>query len=55
MKMRIAIDANGGDYAPEEIVMGAIMAAREYDKDTQLVQRLIIPNLRSLMPPILLR
>ncbi|MCH7954903.1 MAG: phosphate acyltransferase PlsX [Candidatus Marinimicrobia bacterium] len=35
--MRIAIDANGGDYAPEEIVMGAILAAREYDKDTQMI------------------
>ena len=37
MKMRIAIDAMGGDYAPEETVMGAMMAAREYDKDTQLI------------------
>lgn len=34
MKIRIAIDAMGGDYAPFEIVKGAIMAAREYEEDT---------------------
>lgn len=28
--MRIAIDAMGGDYAPEQIVVGAIAAAKEY-------------------------
>ncbi len=28
--MKIAIDAMGGDYAPEEIVKGAVIAAREY-------------------------
>ena len=37
MKMRIAIDAMGGDYAPLETVMGAVLAAREYDNDTQLI------------------
>lgn len=29
-KARIAIDAMGGDHAPEEIVAGALLAAREY-------------------------
>ncbi len=28
--MRIAVDAMGGDYAPAEVVAGAILAAREY-------------------------
>ncbi|MFH1383220.1 MAG: phosphate acyltransferase PlsX [Chloroflexota bacterium] len=28
--MRIAVDAMGGDFAPEEIVKGSVMAAREY-------------------------
>ena len=37
MKMRIAIDAMGGDYAPKETVMGAILAAREYEEDCQLI------------------
>lgn len=35
--MRIAIDAMGGDFAPEEIVKGAIMAALEYGIDITLV------------------
>ena len=35
--MRIAVDAMGGDYAPEEIVKGAVMAAREYGIDITLV------------------
>lgn len=29
--MRIAVDASGGDYAPHEIVKGAIKAAQEYE------------------------
>lgn len=28
--MKVAIDAMGGDYAPGEIVLGAIQAAKEY-------------------------
>ena len=28
--MRIAVDAMGGDYAPEAIVEGAVQAAEEY-------------------------
>ena len=28
--MRIAVDGMGGDYAPEEIVKGSVIAAREY-------------------------
>jgi glycerol-3-phosphate acyltransferase PlsX len=31
--MKIAIDAMGGDYAPEEIVKGTIKGAKEYDAD----------------------
>jgi len=37
--MRIAVDAAGGEYAPHEIVKGAIKAAREYDVDIALVGR----------------
>ncbi|MEM9537491.1 MAG: hypothetical protein AAGA40_17675, partial [Cyanobacteria bacterium P01_E01_bin.45] len=28
--MRIAVDAMGGDYAPAEIVKGALLAREEY-------------------------
>ena len=35
--MRIAVDASGGEYAPNEIVKGAIKAAHEYDVDIILV------------------
>jgi len=35
--MKIAVDAMGGDYAPEEIIKGAIMAAREYSTEIILV------------------
>ncbi len=34
---RIAVDAMGGDYAPEEIVAGAIKASAELDLDVLLV------------------
>jgi glycerol-3-phosphate acyltransferase PlsX len=37
--MRIAIDATGGEYAPHEIVKGAIKAAREYEVELALVGR----------------
>lgn len=37
MSIRIAVDAMGGDYAPEEIVKGAIQAAKEYKVALQLV------------------
>lgn len=37
MVIRIAIDAMGGDYAPVEIIKGAIDAAREYNVKLQLV------------------
>lgn len=37
--MRIAVDASGGDYAPQEIVKGAIKAAQEYKVDIALVGR----------------
>ncbi len=33
----IAVDAMGGDYAPHEVVAGAVAAAREYDVDLILV------------------
>lgn len=35
--MRIAVDAMGGDYAPEEIVRGAVMAASELNVEIALV------------------
>ena len=35
--MKIAVDAMGGDFAPEKIVLGAVEAAREYDCDICLV------------------
>lgn len=34
---RIAIDAMGGDHAPEEIVAGTLLAAQEYDAELILV------------------
>jgi glycerol-3-phosphate acyltransferase PlsX len=37
--MVIAVDATGGEYAPHEIVKGAIKAAREYDVEIALVGR----------------
>jgi len=37
--MIIAVDANGGEYAPREIVKGAIKAAQEYEVDIALVGR----------------
>jgi len=37
--MIIAIDAAGGDYAPHEIVKGAIKAAQEYEVEIVLVGR----------------
>ena len=37
--MIIAVDATGGEYAPHEIVKGAIKAAQEYDVEIALVGR----------------
>jgi glycerol-3-phosphate acyltransferase PlsX len=37
--MKIAVDATGGEYAPYEIVKGAIKAAREYEVEIALVGR----------------
>jgi len=37
--MIIAVDATGGEYAPHEIVKGAIKAAREYEIEITLVGR----------------
>ena len=36
-KLKIAVDIMGGDYAPDEIVKGALQAARESDVDIVLV------------------
>ena len=36
-RAKIALDAMGGDHAPEEIVIGAIRASREFDVDIFLV------------------
>ena len=35
--MKIAVDAMGGDYAPEEIVKGAVMGAKEHGTEIILV------------------
>jgi glycerol-3-phosphate acyltransferase PlsX len=35
--MIIAVDAAGGDYAPNEVIKGAVKAANEYDVDIALV------------------
>ncbi|HEY9758534.1 MAG TPA: phosphate acyltransferase PlsX [Oculatellaceae cyanobacterium] len=35
--IRIAVDAMGGDYAPREVVHGAVLAAREYGVAVHLV------------------
>jgi phosphate acyltransferase len=40
--MLIAVDADGGDYAPREIVKGAAEAAKELDIDIALVGRKVI-------------
>lgn len=37
MSIKIAVDAMGGDYAPEEIVKGAVLAAKEHDVAIMLV------------------
>jgi glycerol-3-phosphate acyltransferase PlsX len=36
-KVRVAVDAMGGDYAPEEIVKGAVLAAQKDDVEIILV------------------
>jgi glycerol-3-phosphate acyltransferase PlsX len=33
----IAVDAFGGDHAPKEVVLGAFLAAKEFDLDIVLV------------------
>jgi glycerol-3-phosphate acyltransferase PlsX len=35
--IRIAVDAMGGDFAPREVVYGAVLAAREYSIAVQLI------------------
>ncbi|HJX13886.1 MAG TPA: phosphate acyltransferase PlsX [Dehalococcoidales bacterium] len=37
--MKIAVDAAGGDYAPHEVIKGAIRAAQEYGVEIALVGR----------------
>lgn len=37
MSVRVAVDAMGGDYAPEETVKGAVLAAREFATPVMLV------------------
>lgn len=36
-KVRIAVDAMGGDYAPEEIIKGSVQAAKDYGLEIILV------------------
>lgn len=51
--MRIAIDAMGGDRAPEEVVKGALAAARDLHVEVILVgeESAIAPFLPTPMPP----
>ena len=51
--MRIAIDAMGGDRAPEEVVKGALQAARELRVGVILVgdESAIRPHLPTSLPP----
>jgi glycerol-3-phosphate acyltransferase PlsX len=37
MSIKIAVDAMGGDFAPEEIVKGSVLAAKEYNVTVLLV------------------
>ncbi|MEL7084697.1 MAG: phosphate acyltransferase PlsX [Cyanobacteria bacterium J06597_1] len=50
--MRIAVDAMGGDYAPAEIVKGALLAREEYGVEILLVGRpdSIRPHLPQSLP-----
>ena len=36
-KVKVAVDAMGGDYAPEEIVKGAVLAVEKNDNDTEVI------------------
>ena len=36
-RIRLAIDASGGDYAPDEIIAGAILGARRHPIQLTLV------------------
>ena len=42
--MRIAVDAMGGDYAPTEVVKGAVQAARDYGVAIMLVGPPVLIN-----------
>lgn len=51
--MRIAIDAMGGDHAPDSNVLGALEAAKEW-KDTEIIlvgdeerMKALLPNIPS--------
>ncbi len=48
-RARIAIDAMGGDHAPQEIVAGALLAAQEFDAEILLVgdEQRVRPLLRG--------
>ncbi|MBN1510039.1 MAG: phosphate acyltransferase PlsX [Sedimentisphaerales bacterium] len=52
--MRIAIDAMGGDYAPDEVIAGALEAVAQLGKDDQVIlvgpQPLIESRLSELQP-----
>jgi glycerol-3-phosphate acyltransferase PlsX len=51
--MRIAVDAMGGDYAPSEIIKGAVSAARELDYEIILVgEEYSIQRYLNKYPPV---
>ena len=37
MKVRVVLDAMGGDFAPQEIIKGGVLAKKEYKKDLELL------------------
>jgi len=45
-RVRVAVDAMGGDYAPEEVVKGAVRSAQKGDVEI-FRQRFIHPCCRS--------
>ncbi|QCR22639.1 phosphate acyltransferase PlsX [Pontibacter sp. SGAir0037] len=49
--MRIALDAMGGDYAPEAVVKGALLAVEQLDKDYEILligkEEMIYPLLQE--------
>ncbi|WP_287130232.1 phosphate acyltransferase PlsX [Candidatus Cyanaurora vandensis] len=52
--MRIAVDAMGGDFAPEEIIAGALLAQKQYGVELALIgrQETLEPLLKQYNAPV---